>query len=87
MNDEKPESPATYHPGGWSGGRCPFCGSSEILTGLKFNQNVKVGPWGLTYRAMALLRGTERVWADLCSSCGTIVRTYVKETKRNWDRK
>ena len=87
MNDQETDPTAAFHQGGWSGGRCPHCGSSDIVTGLEFNQNVEVGPWGLSYKAWAFLGGTEKVHAELCSSCGTIVRTFVKEPKRNWVRR
>jgi DNA-directed RNA polymerase subunit RPC12/RpoP len=87
MNEQGTDQAGAFHQGGWSGGRCPYCGSSEILTGLEFNLNAEVGPWGLSYKAIAFLRGTEKVNADLCSSCGTIVRTYVKEPKRKWVRR
>jgi predicted RNA-binding Zn-ribbon protein involved in translation (DUF1610 family) len=64
---------------------CPRCGSHEISTGIPFNQGVEVGPFGLLYKALGILRGTERVYADLCLSCGEIVRLYVRNTKRKWD--
>ncbi len=68
----------------WNGKPCPHCGSSDIVSGLEFNLNAEVGPFGLHYKAFAFLAGTEKLYAELCRACGTVVRTYVKNTKRNW---
>lgn len=76
-----------YRPGGFSGGKCPYCGSSDIVTELEFSLGTEVGPFGITYRALAFLKGTQRLQADLCSACGTLVRLYVLNTKRNWYRR
>ena len=79
------------HPGsqapegrGTAGGSCPHCGSGELITGLKVNQNAEVGRIGLAYKAALLFVGTEELHADLCRACGSIVRFFVKETNRNW---
>jgi hypothetical protein len=71
----------------WSGPPCPHCGSRDIVSGLKFNLNAEVGPLGLSYKAVAFLRGTEQLYAELCRGCGTVTRTYVKNTQRNWIQK
>jgi hypothetical protein len=84
MNDEVTHPKEGFHQGGFSGGRCPYCSSGEIVTGLEFNLNAEVGPFGLPYRAIGPFRGTERLYADLCTACGTVLRIYVKETKRKW---
>ncbi len=87
MDDEGTGSFATYHQGGFSGGRCPFCSGSDIATGLEFSLGTEVGVFGLTYRAFGVLRGSEKVRADLCNSCGTIVRLFVTNTKRVWTQR
>jgi hypothetical protein len=46
----------------------------------------EVGQVGLKYRMALVLVGTEPLHADLCSSCGTILRFYVKDTDKNWLR-
>jgi hypothetical protein len=63
---------------------CPECGSSDIATGLEFGLNAEVGPFGLIYKAVAFLKGTEKLHADLCRSCGTVLRLFVNNTQRNW---
>ncbi len=68
----------------WTGKPCPHCGSSDILSGLECNLNAEVGPFGLSYRAVAFFRGTEKLYVDLCRACGTIQRQYVKNPSRNW---
>lgn len=87
MSDEGTYSTQGFHQGGFSGGKCPYCGSSDIATGLQFSLNAEVGPFGLSYKALAFLGGTEKLHADLCRTCGTVVRTYVTNTKRNWVQK
>jgi hypothetical protein len=70
--------------GGWTGKPCPHCGSSDIVSGLEFNQGVEVGPFGPIYKAVAFFTATEQLHAELCLNCGTIIRIYVNDTKRNW---
>jgi len=71
----------------WAGRACPYCGSANVVTGLNMNQNIEVGPFGLVYAAAGIFRGTELLYADLCRSCGTVTRLYVKNTNRNWSQK
>jgi hypothetical protein len=67
-----------------TGGQCPYCGSGDLATGLKVNQNAEVGRIGLAYNTAKIFVGTELLRADLCLSCGSVVRFFVKEPKRNW---
>ncbi len=87
MNGEEAYPAQTYRQGGFSGGRCPYCGNNDIVTGLKYNLNAEVGPFGLSYRALGPFSGTERLYADLCRDCGTVVRSYVRKPKQNWIQK
>lgn len=64
-------------------GKCPHCGG-EVVPGLAVNQNAEVGAIGLSYKTRFLFIGTEQLRADLCRTCGTVVRLFVKETNRNW---
>ena len=64
--------------------RCPHCGGNNVVIGLKLNQNADAGRIGLPYRTAAIFIGTEPLHADLCRTCGSVVRLFVKETKRNW---
>ena len=66
---------------------CPHCGGGDLVRGLELNQNAEVGSIGLAYRAAGIFRGTEGLWADLCRSCGTVVRFYVRRTDRKWVEK
>jgi hypothetical protein len=68
----------------WNGKPCPQCGSSDIVSGLEFNQGIEVGPFGLSHKGIAFIRGTEQLHAELCRGCGTIIRLYVNNSKRNW---
>jgi hypothetical protein len=75
---------ADLNQSGWSGKPCPHCGSSNIISGLEFNQGVEVGPFGLVYTAAGIFRGKEKLHADLCRACGTVNRIYVNNVNRNW---
>ena len=64
---------------------CPHCGCQEIVTdicvesgqciGLRFSP----GFWDLSF-------GFEKVLADLCTSCGTVVRLHVQNPNRKWKK-
>lgn len=71
----------------WTGAPCPHCGSRDIVSGLRYNLNAEVGPLGLSYKAFGPVRGTEQLYAELCRACGTVVRTFVKNTDRKWIQK
>jgi len=79
---------STPGPEGTAAGsaRCPHCGSTDVITGLKVSQNAEVGRIGLAYKAAVLFVGTEELHADLCRGCGSVIRFFVKETNRNWIR-
>ena len=70
-----------------TGGRCPNCGGSEVAAGLQVIQNAEVGRIGLAYKTARIFVGAEQLLADTCTSCGTVVRLFVKEPKRNWVQK
>jgi len=80
VSSPAPEGPAA------GGARCPHCGSADVITGLKVNQNAEVGRIGLAYKAAVLFVGTEELRADLCHACGSVIRFFVKEPSRNWIR-
>jgi len=63
---------------------CSYCGSGDLVTGLRVDQTADAGRIGLAYKAWKLLGGTERIHADLCRSCGTVARFYVKDPNKNW---
>ncbi len=63
---------------------CFYCGGSDIVSGLTVDQTADAGQIGLAYKAWRLLQGTERLYADMCPSCGTVLRLYVKHPNRDW---
>jgi hypothetical protein len=65
---------------------CPHCGATSLVRGIELGLTAEAGQVGLKYRMALVLVGTEPLHADLCSSCGTIVRFYVKDTGNNWLR-
>ncbi len=58
-----------------------------MLRGLDVNLTAEVGHVGLAYRVARVFGGTEPLHADLCRSCGTVVRLYVENTDRKWVEK
>ncbi len=65
-------------------GPCPICGGGQVARGLRVNQNAEVGRIGLAYQVGGIFRGTEELHADLCETCGTVLRFYVRQTRRKW---
>lgn len=63
---------------------CLECGSTDIIVGIAVTKTAETGHIGLSYKALAILRGTEQLYADLCKQCGTVVRFYVRETDKPW---
>ena len=68
-------------------GRCPHCGGVEVAAGLVVTQTAEVNPIGLGYTVAKIFSGSEQLCADLCLGCGSVVRLFVKELKRNWIQK
>ncbi len=64
--------------------KCPHCGGAEIVRAVKLSQPAEAGSIGLQYRKALVFVGTETLYADLCSACGTITRFYVQATDRKW---
>lgn len=69
---------------GQQNARCPRCGGADVITGLRANQNAEVGQIGLAYKTAKIFVGTELLRADLCRTCGTVVRFFVSDPNRNW---
>ncbi|MFA5189268.1 MAG: hypothetical protein WC740_01000 [Verrucomicrobiia bacterium] len=64
--------------------KCPDCGSTDVIAGVKISMTAEVGSIGLSYKANMLLHGTEALCADMCQACGTVIRLYVKNPRRKW---
>jgi len=71
---------------GPSGSQCSHCGSKDVIPKLKLNQGNEMGPFGIAYKALGFLTGTEPLHVDLCPNCGTVTRFFVTKTDRNWSR-
>lgn len=66
---------------------CFYCGGTGIVTGLHVHQTTtEPGGVGLAYKAWKVVWSAEELYADLCPSCGTVLRFYVKERNRDWIR-
>ncbi len=63
---------------------CAFCGSANIVRGVKIDQTADAGGIGLSYKTRFLIVGTESIFADLCDDCGSVLRTVEKAPGRKW---
>ena len=64
---------------------CPHCGGSDIATGVNLTQTGHVRlNLGLAYKAAGIFTGAEMLYADLCRGCGSVLRFFVRNPKRNW---
>lgn len=67
--------------------KCPYCGNERIETGIAWGKSAEAGNVGLKY-SRGFLVGVTQVYSDLCLDCGTIVRSYIKDTTdRKWSKK
>lgn len=62
---------------------CPECGGTDIAAGIAVSQTSVSGEVGLSYK-FGILTTSAPIFADLCSSCGTIVRFYVRDPNKPW---
>ena len=73
---------------------CEHCGGSQLISGLTVSASGGGGdvrPGLLCKAKKKRLFGwswareqRETLFADLCTSCGTVKRLYVKDPKRDW---
>ena len=64
--------------------KCPYCGSERIETGIAWGKTAESGYIGLKSR-VGVFGNVSQVYSDLCLDCGTIVRSYIKEsTDQKW---
>ena len=68
--------------------KCPCCGSEKIDVGIAWGKTAGLsGNLGLLYKTGVFV-GTAQVYSDLCLSCGTVLRTYIKDKPdREWCHK
>ena len=67
--------------------KCIYCGSTDLTRNIDMGLNAESSPFGLKYKALMGIRGTEPVYADLCDSCGSITRLHVHKTDHKWSVK
>lgn len=67
--------------------KCPYCGNERIEAGVAWGKATEAGNVGLKF-SKGFLVGVTQVYSDLCLDCGTIVRSYIKDTTdRKWNKK
>ena len=68
---------------------CPHCGGAEIVTDIRLIEGESHREVGLSYQVQLVFKAlianaAEPLLADLCTSCGTVTRFHVANTKRTW---
>ena len=70
---------------------CEHCGGSQLISGLTVSASGGGGDVhpGLRCKEKGFFKWSERekrepLFANLCTSCGTVKRFYVKDPKRDW---
>lgn len=65
-------------------GVCSHCSSTKIVRAVRVGQTAEAGGIGLLFKTARILTGTQPLVADLCDSCGTVIRLYVKDAGKSW---
>ena len=67
---------------------CPHCGGDDITKGLRLFGSTGGQDIGIKCAAGGILGilafDAEPLRVDLCNSCGSVTRIYVKRTERKW---
>ncbi len=73
---------------------CEHCGGSQLISGLTVSASGGQGDVRPGLQCRGKKKGffkwvwerekRETLFADLCTSCGTVKRLYVKDPKRDW---
>jgi hypothetical protein len=83
MSDKGSQIVSGNQQSSWSGRPCSYCGSKDIVSKLELGIT-GVGEFGITYKINAIFTGSEKLHAELCRTCGTVVRIFVANSKQNW---
>jgi len=63
---------------------CPECGGTDIAKSVGISKMTEAGPIGLGYNTDYFVKASEPLVVDLCKTCGTVVRLYVKRADKRW---
>ena len=63
---------------------CPECGGADIARSVGISKMTEAGPIGLGYNTEYFVKASEPLVVDLCRTCGTVVRLYVKRADKRW---
>ena len=55
---------------------CPYCGGSDLLEAEQTTDYSNVRPRG------AVFSSDQKLFMDVCASCGTVVRSYVEKPEK-----
>ena len=74
-SEEKPEKRSAT---------CPECGGTDIARSVGISKMTEAGPIGLGYNTEYFVKASEPLVVDLCRTCGTVTRLYVKRADKRW---
>ncbi len=63
---------------------CPECGGTDIAKSIGIAKMTEAGSIGLGYNTDYFVKASEPLVVDLCRTCGTVVRLYVKKMDKRW---
>ena len=63
---------------------CPECGGTDIAKSVGISKMTEAGPIGLGYNTEYFVKASEPLVVDLCRTCGTVTRLYVKRADKRW---
>ena len=63
---------------------CPECGGTDIVKSIGIAKMTEAGSIGLGHNTDYFVKATEPLVVDLCRTCGTVVRLYVKKADKRW---
>lgn len=62
--------------------RCIYCGGSDLVCGIHLGVTAEARDVGLSFTK--IFTGTEPLYADLCTGCGSISRLHIHNPDRKW---
>ena len=63
---------------------CPECGGTDIAKSVGISKMTEAGSIGLGYNTEYFVKASEPLVVDLCRTCGTVTRLYVKRADKRW---
>lgn len=65
---------------------CQECGGTDIVKSIGISKMTEAGSIGLGHNTDYFVKASEPLVVDLCRNCGTVVRLYVKNADKRWNK-